>query len=577
MSLSTTGPNTATPAPLAPSTDKGIPLPVSHSGAQATALSRPAPTPPDQRIPFTAVLDATALQNARGRASTRCVEENRDRLAQELCRPDGPDVNQVKQCLQALIAENKRFLHLEDEKPEKLALYMGFGHQDPTRTAAFSGALSERAKTLQPRLNDPDCEQMLGWVAKDWEVYGHRPEQERARPSKAHAYRKPVQRSTSESSRSMPRPKPTGAWQEHTASGGGGGRGLVEIGPQRRESDARSNTSQTTTNTTTHTTATATSTATAWTTTTTTTITGTTTTDMVSAQDPVTLLMLVHVRDGLLKAAESRNYKTVDELLKKIPPEVKDLTTYLPAAAPDGTYDHARHADWAHQYVAANSAFGMLVRYLEDAGLRAQRVTTLNEDMRKYLAMEVAYAPGVRNICAEMSATHETRLKAGARSIEQKMDVALQDKSLVEHLAAQPFAHLHMLLHKCTLLQPHMNTVTLAAFRKAVENAAAQQRDAGTLLCKELLKSPIDESRVKRLALQDYARVITASPTEPLGSAADGDQIDALHTQINAMHTQIDALITRLVRGYDFNTTDAEIVALNAARSRLKETLDSIL
>lgn len=293
--------------------------------------------------------------------------------------------------------------------------------------------------------------------------------------------------------------------------------------------------------------------------------------------DVADVLMRVHVRDGLLEAVACRDHAAVQTWLRRIPPEVTDLTTYLPAVPTNGGHGLAEHVAWTDLHTTPHAPIDRLSRYLEAGGQRAQMAATRDADMARYLGMEGAYDANVHGICLAMDTIHETRLRIGAPVIEALMETALRTPRLAQHLAEQPFANLQVLLHKCVLLQTHMADKTLAAFCKAVENALVQQQEAPARLCNALLQNPFDEREVKRLALQDYARLITASPIEPLGSSLEGTKVDELQRQLETLHSRVDAWITRLVRAYDSDTTDAEIVALRSVRARLQASLDLLL
>lgn len=184
----------STPQPIANQpafTDTGIPLDPVAAGTGGKQLSRSITTTNTSQTSFVTVIDARILNTRLGRSSNPNTETNRNALAQALRGTGLIDVAKVKQCLQALVSENKA--RSQSASPDALYLYMGFGEVSPenrSKASALAWRLRENAELLMPLLKDAECEQMLGWISDNWASYEllHKPESPASTDSSA--YRK---------------------------------------------------------------------------------------------------------------------------------------------------------------------------------------------------------------------------------------------------------------------------------------------------------------------------------------------------------------------------------------------------
>lgn len=84
-----------------------------------------------------------------------------------LAQSDVPNASEVEEHLRVLVAENKACC--QGKKPKELHLYTGFRpgreHKDLDEVAQKAASAWESAVVLGYEIQDPECSQMLTWIA----------------------------------------------------------------------------------------------------------------------------------------------------------------------------------------------------------------------------------------------------------------------------------------------------------------------------------------------------------------------------------------------------------------------------
>lgn len=517
------------------SKDKGIPLKFQASGAGGQVFSTQTTTATSSsQIVFSKVIDGGALLKRLGLDSSDASQANRDALALELRKPGGADVANVKQYLQVLVAENKA--RCNGQTPDRLHIYMGFGDVmgvDRKAALKLATSLREKANNLLGHINDPDCKQMLNWIADAWGSYSRIFAKEQANESSMRSYRQPTPRSGANlddarsQSQSMVHGRGpagagdstlTSAFVDHSNEEQSAASESQELKqPKTTQGNTGSNFSGgksaavgATTTSATVTTATATGT------TTTTALMGAVTNvnlyadlDIAHASSDV-ILARAKLRDDLMSALAEGDEKKLAALLRLLPPSLEEPAYYFPEPDPDPEIAYGASYETllslANAYTDANPK-GETFRKFVAYGADVEQMALWSKTFR---ATWTGQAASAQKVCSLLRGVKETQLGALAKSIAPVIAAAVKDyKTLADDLAAQPIAKLSMLRDKCTVLAPYMDETVMAQFLEAIKDARSLQRKAIKTLRDELIKYPINEAEVMRHLMVECARACT--------------------------------------------------------------------
>lgn len=487
MASSHASPLSVPPTPLTPPPSATGPAPRAHAaGTGGTRLSRAAPNPARDAVVFCGVADATALQNKLGRHTNPKVATQRIELMKALCKPGGTPVRQLETILQALVEENKACRR--DTRPLKSHLYMGFGGvstHERSATAAQAKQLRQAAYAVWAQLKNPECRQMLDWIAADWAVY--------------------------EKSLHIPGTR--------TAMYRSQGARSMAMDPAKPTTTTLSYPTVTTTTTTTNATM-AMAMATATTSTTATTGIGWRIHAVKShahwdaVTDAAELMVRAELRDALIKALNNGDTDAVTQWLQQVPPDVKVLSKYFPPALVINSHVIALETATRYDRDAATSRSYSLRAFISGAhsrSLTVDRVTTDQQDVTD-AELDQLCAPPVRQLCLVLRNVSEQEIEHYAHDLAMLVLDALQVPTLEADLTRQPYASLKVVLLKCTLLDTHVDPGALEQLRTHVRKAHERQLKDTEVLRRLLLTTPVSEADVATFALSEYAREMTAGP-----------------------------------------------------------------
>lgn len=158
------------PAPLLPSKDTGLPWKIIAAGSGRKGLSSVHQALESTgKVTFYGVDDARAGAVGLGRLSSSDTAKNRNRLAAELKKGRGVDLDRVLKYVTTLVAHNKK--HGGGTPPTALHLYMGVGEVKNLDRSAAAGLLRQlcaAAEDMRGYVTDPECDQMLHWIGEAW-------------------------------------------------------------------------------------------------------------------------------------------------------------------------------------------------------------------------------------------------------------------------------------------------------------------------------------------------------------------------------------------------------------------------
>lgn len=484
MASSHASPLSVPPTPLTPSLSAVGPAPRAQaSGTGGTRLSRATPNPPGDAVVFRGFADATALQNNLGRHTNPKVATLRIELREALCKPGGTPVRQLETILQALVDENKAYRR--EMRPLKSHLYMGFGGVSPREraaTAAQAKQLRQAAYAVWAQLKNPECRQMLDWIAADWAVY--------------------------EKSLHIPGTR--------TAMYRSQGSRSVAVDPSKLATTTLSYPTVTTTTTTNATMVSAT-----------TSITATTgigwSVHAVKSHahwDAVTgaaeLMHRAELRDDLIKALNDGDTDAVTEWLQQVPPDVTVLSKYFPPALVINSHALALETATRYDRDTATARSYSLRAFISGAHSRSLTVDRVAADQQDVSEAELDQlcAPPVRQLCLVLRNVSEQEIEHYAHDLAMLVLAALQVPTLEADLTRQPYASLKVVLLKCTLLETPVDRGALEQLRTHVRKAHEQQVKDTEVLRRLLLTTPVSEAAVATFALSEYAREMTAGPSD---------------------------------------------------------------